>query len=325
MGLKTMNQSDLIPATQTSNIYRLEGKVLRRWWQTSAFFSSPFRRKKAEPDKYENPAIKSQLAFVLQLPFGIGLMLYLAGPPGIKMALMGGAVGVLMLVQLFFTFKHHCKYIVEVQEQDSGLVLKSPQVNRTVRWSEIVDFFAIQNGDYLLQCTNGDDFILSEDLTNSKKLFDRILAIKPKTSEQYSYSYRLPNAFLDGPAIASFALIIAFSFPIIRWVVQTGKVTEIPLTEAIAAAITISLVVAHWRISQTKVAELIRFGKHSILTRARIGKTSTVQLDEIRSIKRFLGFHTIKTRHGWFLFLADKKEPASAKLLELKQHIQLIK
>ncbi|MDZ4834802.1 MAG: hypothetical protein SGJ27_13575 [Candidatus Melainabacteria bacterium] len=318
-------KSGTLSPLQNSNIHRLEGKVFWRWWQATGFISSPFRnpikQKKEElADNYNNPAIQAQLIFLLQLPFTIGIMLYSVGPDGIKLALAVGFLGVLAFVNLMLTFRQHCKYVIEVQEEPSGLVMKSPLGTRTVRWAEIADFFPVDNGDYLLLSANHGDFLLSSDLTESSTLFERISANAPKHSEEYTINYRLPNCFLDSQATACWAITVATLFTFVSHLIYPEKHLSAPITEFIVALILIPIVVAIWRSTFTNFAELVRYGNHSYSIRTRNGTISTIPLDGIKKVNRLGAFYLIETRTaGWFLVLADKKEALSAKLIETKQ------
>ncbi len=309
------NETPMAP--RNSGIHRLEGKDRWRWWQMHGFFSSPFKRKREE-DKFKNIAIQHQLLFLTQLPVGVGIMLYTVGMDGLRMAAVGAFAWVIAFIFLILTFKQHCKYIVEVYEQPSGLLLKSPMLSRTIRWGEISDFFELKDGDYLLQSRDGADFILTTELTDSEGLFKRIQAVVPKNRDPYNVNFRLPNSHMDLPRMVCFAISLAVTFPFITTLAYPERHTEpISIVSIIGSIVAISLVVAYWKFTWTKVAELVRLSDHSCQIRTRSGNVNQIPLDEITDVKRLGEFHLLKSRRqGWLIILADKTETVSVKLLE---------
>ncbi|SRR5579885_766822 len=321
--LAQLESSKALPAP--SAVHRLQGKPLRRWWQVGDLFA--LKRKSIKEDKYQNPSIRAQLLFLLQLPFGMALMSHIAGPSPTttKMLILAGVAGVAVFTQLAYAFKQHCKILTEVEETGDGIVLKAPFFTRRIHWSELNDFYSVDNDDYLLETTSGEDYVLSGDLTDSAGLFERLRQHVPKSTDVYSCNFRVPIGFIDSATMASFAVILASVFPFLTWLfVRPPLSQETIVTQVAIAVLLVPLSVAAWRIHLNKTAEIFRIGDTSCMVRTRTGR-QRFAVDQITAVKKILGYTLVKSRIGWFFLIADKSEPARAKLLECSNTIRLIK
>lgn len=305
----------MTPSTLQPNVHRLQGKPLRRWWQSGDLFVNPFKKRSKVEDPYLNSSVRAHVTFLGQLPFGMGLMYYLAGPESIKMLLLAGLAWVAMFVHLRHAFKKHQKILQEVTVTEVGLNVKSAWFNRQIRWDEIKDCFPIQNNFRVIACTDGEEYLLSPDLTDSEGLFDKISKRLPKPMDVYTQNLRLPDGLMDGAVMACLAIIVAGTFPVLRWLLYRGAMsTEDVITMLITAAVLVSLAVAYWIFHNKKVAQTIRLGPSGCHIKTRSG-SHTIRLDQLSKVSKLGGLYRIQTRDGWFIALIDKTEPMSKTLL----------
>lgn len=311
----------LVPSTSDS-VFQLKGKPLKQWWQIGDEFRL-VRNLNAPLDKYENAAIRSTLIFCLTLPFGMALMYHAAGPESIKVVIIASLVGLIMAVHMFLSFRQHGKIAVDVRLSDSGIRVKSPLLQaRDIGWGEVAEFFEIQNGDYVLLTTKGEDFVFTSELSNSETLFKRIKELRPRQKELYIINTRLPNSFIDGMIAACLAIVIASVFPIIQLLVynRTGALT---IDRLVFAGVAVLLAVAFYRLQMSKMAELIRFGDDHVLVRTRSGAMTQMLRSEVKNIKKLGACYLISTSSGMFFTIAEKTDAASAKMLELKNLVMI--
>lgn len=306
------------PALKTQDErFRLTGKPLKDWWQIGDM-NRVFRRLGEPLDKYQNPIIRAALLFILVLPFHCAILLKTVGLQGIKLIMLASLAAVALFIQMAIAYRQHCKIVVEVMIVDSGMRLKSPiMLDRTVQWIEIADFFEIQNGDYVLLTTRAEDFVLSCDLTNSATLFEKIRSRCPQHKEKFHTNVRLPNSFVDGANGACLAIGIACTFPILS---AAAYGVQVKADSFLIAAIGMLVAIVMWRIHVTKLAELVRIGDSTIAIHTRSGVVH-MRREDIRRIRKLGGLYLIHSSKGTFWTLIDKKETATAKLLEFRQQL----
>jgi len=312
----------------SSGSYRLEGNDLKRWWQVSEFFSfKPKWQKKA--DKFRNTAIQHQLTFFLTLPFGLGLYAYIAStttsPTPVDwnvvwaMLAINGFLIAILFGYFLHTLKMHRFRVVQVDVTDVGLNVESPWFKQSIRWDQVRDAYVNQDGDYVLDTSDADEFVFSNELTNSKELFEIIAARAPKNSEKFSYNYRYSNECEDAASIACLAVIIAFLSNMFRpW-----ASTEAGLQAVALSVVGILVAVTWWRFHLSRVARLVRIGSSSCMIKSR-RESKEFSWDQITSVKQLGSLFAVKTGSDWFVVLSDKKEPIAAKLVELKTSKKLI-
>ncbi len=310
--------------SRSSGSYRLEGRALKKWWQIDQMFAVR-PAWKMEADKFRNTAIQHQLMFFMTLPFALGLFTYivLTSKTKVDLSLLVPilAVNSCCIAVLFgyflFTLKKHLYRVLEVHVTENDLLLQAPFLKRTVRWDQVSDAFLNQDGDYILETTSGEEFIISTELTDSSRLFEVIGKRMPKSLEKFSYSYRFPNEFVDGPAIACLAITIAVLSSMCRVRAEEWLgAAEISLACILLAAL-------WWRFQLLNVARVVRFGKSSILLQS-CKKRKEVVWEQITSVKQLGGLFLIRSRSDWFVVISDKKEPLAEKLIECKRTTKLI-
>lgn len=302
--------------------HRLEGRALKRWWQVDGFFS--IAQKKPMEDKFSNGAIRSQLMFFMLLPFATALYCYVNINTPSAMTprlLLLAVVAAVFFIHFVLTARRHLNRIVEVQVSEIGLDLKSPFLKRSIRWDQIRDFYKNQDGDYMLDTTSGDEFILSNELTNSDQLFDFINRRAPKPSTKFSFNYHARSDLVDSASMACFAVIVACST---YFFASYASIDERIQAYAIAAG-GILLSAIWWRLQLTRVACLTRVGDQSFYIRTRTGSRE-IRWEELTNVKQRGVLFYVKARStGWFVILADKEGPVSAPLIEFQQNRKLLK
>jgi hypothetical protein len=93
-----------------------------------------------------------------------------------------------------------------VAANDIGLELRSPFLHRNIGWLEISDFFpagTLESQEFVLLCRNGEEFYLSNELTESSALFDLINNRIAKPEVTYESNYRLPDSLFDSCRVAA--------------------------------------------------------------------------------------------------------------------------
>lgn len=303
-----------------SGIFRLQGKVLKQWWQVGDAFRI-IRDFKAPFDRYENIAIRSPLTFLLTLPFGMAILYHCAGSESIRMLILAGGAALVMAIHMVLSYRQHCKIAVEVKLTEIGITIKSPLMPaRNIGWGEISDFFEVQNGDYVLLTTRGEDYLLTSDLSNSEILFKRIKELCGRKEQIYKVNTRIPNSFIDGGNGACLAIVVASLFPVIQILIYRPGLAVHP-GSLIFAAIVCVLAVLFVRFQSTKLAELVRFGQNGISVRTRDGKLTELNFQDIKRIKKFGSCYLVSSRKGLFVTILEKTDSAEPKMIELKNTI----
>ncbi len=298
------------------SVHRLEGNVLRQWWQISSGKSR---------DVYKQDAIRACIVFLASLPFMSILLWYIEGVACAKILLLSFAVWLTQFLLLLWMAQRHLFHIIEVRAHEHGLELRSLYFKRSVRWLEINDFFPIDNTrtdakEFVLDCTNGEHFFLSTELTDSKKLFDLINRNVARPTRTYDISFQLPYGFIDSSIAAVIAITIALIFALLGPYVR-GSALPKPIDFVLPALIAL-VCLAYFLPQIIKMPELMRAGPSGLNMRTR-WQNKTVSWDEIKKISKIGPWFLIVSRLGWFIVLADKKEPMTEKLLQYRQTLLL--
>jgi hypothetical protein len=230
-------------------------------------------------------------------------------------------VAVALFIQLLVFARKHLNRVLEVQVSEIGLDLKSPFLKRSIRWDQIRDFYEIQDDDYILDTTNGDEFILSCELTNSDQLFQSITSRAPKPPTKFSYNQRIRNDFVDSCSMGCFAIIIVC---LANTFLRSYTANEQRIQSIAIATVCILLVTIWWRLNLSRFAYLVRVGDQSFYIRTCTGGRE-IRWDELTNVKQRGVLFYVSTRSGWFVILADKVGPVSAPLIEFKQNRKLLK
>jgi hypothetical protein len=318
LGRITMSKNTLSTSPKPI-IYRLEGRPLRQWWQMSDFFALAVIPKKSH-DRYKNATIRSQLAFVLSIPFYMVLHYRILGHADFKLDAFIGAAGLATIAMLIGTFKEHRKTVLAVQQDADGLTLISALFKRRIGWAQIRALFQLANDDYVLETSNGDEFILSCDLTDRDLLLHEIKDKAPKFPESFDLSYRVPNDAVDGLTMVCFAITLAALASTRKFFLQPGPFPTSEILSAVGIAISIIVPIAIiWRFLLTRAARMVRIGSTSCAISTGTGR-HVLRFDEISLAKRFGPYVFVKSESGLFMIASEKNEPTTNKLLTQTQN-----
>jgi hypothetical protein len=302
-------------------VYRIEGKALQQWWQVDAFLSV-----KKKPDTlYTNHAARCAFLFLLTVPvyiyMGATHNQWHAGGQ-IRFIALGLVTWFSGLCAFALVARRHLRLLLEVRLSDEGLDLNSLFLHRKIRWLDVVDFFPSGNSlvghkEFVLNCRNGEQFILSADLTNSDELVAQINRRMAPATTSFDSSIRTGDGFFDMPAtMMGFALLLAVLIGPIRWLLFTSQITTAGIIANCVIPASFAIIpLAWWWFIRTKVPQLIRIGSSGISLQTRANKY-LVRWDEVTAIRKIGFLLLLRSRAGWFVMLADRKEPVIQNLLD---------
>lgn len=311
------DSGDSLPLPAGKSSHFLKGTPLKQWWQISSRSANT-----------NNPAIQNLLVFLLTLPF-VASVAYGNCP-------VSGKGGFLVLTAfiwlsaalIFLRIAHrHLYHVLEVRASDEGLEFKSLFWKRKIRWLDISAFFPtgqreIARNKYVLETNNGDEFLLSKELTESAQLFDLIRQRMPRTNESFQYNHRALEGFLDSSMVMSFAIVLAFVFPILWSLLVASTQPDVNKILLAAAGILISGSILWFHIS--KIPETVRVGDRYLFLRTRLS-AHTIPREQIISMKQVGSLLFLRWSQGWFMILTEKNEPITGKLIECKPTPPLLK
>lgn len=310
--------------SRSASSHRLEGRALKKWWQIDDMFAIK-PAWKTEPDKFSNAAIRQQLMFFLMLPFALGLYTYIGMTSETKMdfallvpvLVVNGCLISVLFAYFLHTMRRHLYRVLDVHVTDNGLVFQAPFLKRSVRWDQISDAYLNQDHDYILETTQEEEFVLSNELTDSERLFEVIGKRARRTQDKFSYCYRLQNESVDAPAIACLAIVVAV-------VSSMSRVRPEEWVGAVAiSSVCIMAAVLWWRFHLLNMARVVRIGDSSILLQSCKNRKE-IMWDQITDVKQLGALFLIRSRSDWFVVHSGKKEPVAQKLIECKQTRNLI-
>lgn len=318
------NKENSLANPSESSAHYLKGKALKQWWQIG---------RGQQYSKYRNNAIKHHLVFLICLPFFAMFCYHKIGALSIKLILLGAVVWSADFMMLLAMLKRRLFYVLEVQQFEDGLLLRSLFFRRKIQWLEVQDFFGIQaagipkqsevqiqNNDFMLDSTSGEQFILSSELTDSALLFEDIKHKVPPPTLTCDCNYHVPDEYFDSVNSAIFAMAVAFMFGFLKSFVYSAHPD---LTELGACVAILAISFFIWWLHSSKMAQLVRIRSSSIFICTRSG-SHVLAWDRIANIKQLGGYFLIKARDEWYLILAGKKGPLADKLLECKRNLLTI-
>ncbi len=319
-------KTKLSPAVSGPSTHKLERTAFWQWWQLSQAFKIIPKRTQ---DPFRNDALRASLSFLIICPLHVAFMLHLALPSAIaehkELALLQ-LVGMTALVWLsqawlfFLAARRHARIAQEVLATESVLEIRSPFFTKKVHWHQINDVFQVGNVDsgagmFVVECNNGESFLLSEKLNQCNRL---VAYIESKLSRSmrpsFEINYRIGDGFFDAANMAGWAIMIALSFALIK---QPKPPSAIELL--IAAGVT-ALVLAHRWFIANKMVQLARLNQSELFLKTR-SQSQLIALDQVKEIKRIGPLMILKSRSNWFALMLSKKEPINEKLLEYKENL----
>ncbi len=304
--------------------HSLAGHALKKWWQCGDPFFKSFRRQ-LQTDKFRNSALRSNIVFLATAPFGFCLNTYIIFSKGpvdsVDLNLLEIFLSVVILsycaicTHFWFTLKTHRNRVLKVQVTESGLILESLFLNRSVPWSQIRDSYFDQNQDCIVETVEKDVFILSNELTESDQLFHLINMRKPVTARVFTNNYHLPNEVIDTSTLACLAIVAACMVSLVKPIDYLAQ--HVDLVATLLALMLLSAAIS--RICLTKVVRSIRINDFSCLLQID-GSTKDLMRDQIKDVKRFGPIVVLKSNSDWFIVLADKDCAVTSALLECQNN-----
>jgi hypothetical protein len=266
--------------------------------------------------------------FLTTLPFGIFLVYLLAlqhGPQEAAVVAVGRtllmAIPAWLFVLLIWSLavRQHMHLVLEVCRRDYGLEVRSLCFKKMIRWLEIRDLFPISDGEWLLDCKD-DEYVLSNELTDSGELFDFIQANLSVPVDRYELNCKMNEDFFTSTNMATSAVCFALLSGVVSQYVFKTPNTALLVQSLPVLLLLIAPFALIWWINTFKVVRLLRIGSAGLYIRTR----STVQelsWDQVTHIKHIGGVFVIKSPSAWCLvmvkFLYNRKEVTN-KLLEAR-------
>ncbi len=312
-----LDKTGSMPMPPGTSVHHLRGKALRQWWQISSGKVREMSR---------NDQLRQYVVFLVCMPFFAVGSYYVGGPKVMTAIWLSVLVWLGIFVLLLSSVRRHLYRVLEVRVSEDGLELRSLFFTRKIRWLEIVDFFSTGNletghNDFALECSTGEQFFLSKDLTDSNQLFATISRCMSRPGIAYDITYDIGDGLIDGAIGASFAVMVALLFGPSRWLLTTSHpgINDV-VTNLVIPVLLTGLPLFCWWLHVTKVPRLVRAGTSGLYIKTRSG-TRVIGWDQITSIKRIIGWMVIRSRSGWFVMYAPKKEPMTEKLLECQRNL----
>lgn len=310
--------------------HRLEGRALKRWWQIDDLFKFRFawQKNKEEDDKFSNVAIRQQLVFFATVPFVAGFFAHAVATSTVEhpdhwiviwqFSILTSCLILVLFIHLLLALKKHFYRVLEVETTETGLRMRSPFLARSLRWDQIRELYVNQDGDLILESATGEEFILSNELTDSENLFSAVEKRAPK-QKRFSYNYRFPNQAIDSFSAACLAVMVACLHIGLRpWMPMESFLSGLAISLTVCLFVT-----AIWRLQVCKLARLVRLSESSIvLATSKVSKEFA--WEQISSVKKIGSFFLVNAQSDCFLVVAGKKEPVAARMVECKQRKKLI-
>ncbi len=307
-----VSEENALPMPTGASVHRLQGKALKQWWQISSGKSK---------DAYKNNAMRSYLVFLATLPFGSALLWYIGGVDCAKTLLCAFVVWLIQFLLLCWVVRRHLCHVLEVRASEDGLELRSLLFKRKIRWMDIADFFPTGNNhsgynEFVLDCTNGDEFYLSKELTDSSKLFDLINQKRSRPAVSYALNHQLLYGLIDSAIGAVFAVTVAIVFALIG--PHITKAAQWNPCDFAIIVIFALVFVPYFCLQIIKMPELVRVGHSGLKIRTR-WQSKVIPWDQVTKITKIGTWLIVQSRQGWFIMFADKNEPITEKLLEYRR------
>ncbi len=301
-------------------VYRLEGKARKQWWQIGNGWG--LRREKIHNN--QNHSLRMTLHPLLVFPFF--LMFHSSSWQGIpfndQILFWASAVTFALALKAVFLscFRRHQHHILEVRVNDAYLELKSPGLNRQIRWHDIEHFFLNGNTDvgwveYALICRNGEVYYLSKDLTNSEQLIAYIEKRLPSSAVSHEQNYGVHDGFFDMPVCAALAIVMAICSMITGTFASSTTIFEAAPGFAFWLLL-LCLPLGFCWFYVAKVPQLIRSDESGLLVLTRSDR-QFIPWDQISGIKSFGRWITLKSPSRWFLVpIMAKTDPITLELIK---------
>jgi membrane protein YqaA with SNARE-associated domain len=309
-----MTPDKSLPISSDATVHRLQGRSLQVWWH------NPLILKKNDRT---NPLMCVWLQQLAVIPFIPLFYPAVSQNPERLFGIAAYWLGCFAL--LLVAFRKHRYNVLQVQTSKTGLLLQSPFLIRTLSWSEISDFFAagtVDSKDYVLQCKNGDRFFLSKELTDDDTLVEVIERNLTRKGPVYEHNYWIPDGNRDA---ARFCLVVVtVGVVLFAGAIFTHHMLIKTAGDFVGMAIMGALCLfgaAFGWLMGFKMPQQIRINQSGLCVGTG-SRVTQLQWNEIREIRQLGGWLVIvRLENSWFPVFTAKREPVSAKLLELKRNL----
>jgi hypothetical protein len=207
-----------------------------------------------------------------------------------------------VLLLLFNSISHQLRYVCEVTKSTAGLEVRSLFFYRKIDWKDIVDFFPIQDGEYLL-LTKNDEFFLADSLLNKSDLIDSIQNHITVPITGYDWSHRIPQYVFDGAKNAAIAVIIALIIPLYtmgRSYIAGEALGDFHLWNLLILVFFLSVPWLMW-VWVYKSPSLIRVNNTDLFLRLG-SRMQSFKWEQLKSIKNLRpNLFLIRSDLGWFV------------------------
>jgi hypothetical protein len=300
-------------AAVPANIYRLEGDALKQWWQTS---------RGTGVNKYRNFALIGGFQFLFFLPVFAALTWQIYPKVMLEQVPVMLAAWTVMFIMFVLMCRRHLKTILAVQLTEEGLLLQSLCfLKRRIFWSEVRDFFPLQNNDYLLVGKDGEQFILSSELQNKDELFEKIRNKLGNPAPAFDCNFRVSNECIDSMFFHIGGLSVAMIF-LVKQTLLAGHALD--LYQLIFLAVICMVVAFSVWIHFSKLAHLVRCSASSLFLST--GRSScTIAADQFVGVSKIGAYLLLKTRNNWFLlapaaFTVEQQRQLQRKMQQLESN-----
>lgn len=307
--------SSVDPTAQT---HRLALKAKLGWW--TSFFKGQ---------------CGARVWFLLSLPCGFALMMYLAGPKAWGLGIPTAVVWLSFVWLSIDEVKRQLRHVTEATTSPEFLTLRSPAMERKISWVSIKDFMpatimSVRPGsksERVVILNNNDEFFLPKELSGSDQLFAAIEAKREKPVRAYDFRERLDDQIISGGTAAVAAIIIALLFGQLKPFFMQLSAPELagPLVHTsqylinVAASSAICVViVALWLKLRSRYVTGI-FGDKNGLVLQTIDSKLDLPANKISAVNKLGRNLLFRTAHGWFLLVAADNLECCDKLLALLQ------
>jgi len=279
------NDQNNLSACSDNDFYKPEGQQLKDWWQ-----------------RLLTPPAKTSIVFLISSPALLIIAWYIDSSRALIMLPIFAIVYLIVLLLLLDSINHQLRYICEITKSDTGMEVRSLFFHKKINWKDIVDFFPIQDGEYLL-LTKNDEFFLAGSLLNNSGFIDSIQNHISVPIASYDWSHRIPQYVFDGAKDAGIAVIIALicSLYTMGQSYIAGKTLgNLHLWDL---PILVLFLIVPWLmwVQVYKSPSLIRVSNTDLFLRLG-SRTQSLKWEQIKSIKNLHpNLFLIRSDLGWFV------------------------